>query len=348
MNQSNEHIKELIDRYLSNELQGAELAEFEARIKSDNVLKNEIEFQRTLLEGIKFARKKELKEFISASVIELESSARWNRTFLKIAAVLVLAIGTTMWFYFDPLNNDEKNLVIKDKSSGEKTSNAVEKPSSFTQSSENKTTLAESTIVAGLIEKSVQDKVIKSQLNELQKADNNKKTSSTVFSSGTDNLVSNDQSLSSNTILEDPSLVYIDDSIETRYLLAVNVTNSEYSDAPSINNFTQRGLSPNTKKSGAAENPTKPDIAKTSATTKNKNYTIEIWENPKKQLQYKFENDTIIKIFGVDNKQYMSILVLNQSTYLEYSNFFYLLEKSNQYKPLTPVTDPKIISILNK
>lgn len=99
---------ELLDQYLSNKMDEASRIEFEQRINSDSGLKNEFEFQKQLVEGIRKARVNELKTLLNNTVIP---PAQTGPTLIKIATWVVIAgmVGSGIYYWIN--KNSEPEAV---------------------------------------------------------------------------------------------------------------------------------------------------------------------------------------------------------------------------------------------
>jgi hypothetical protein len=91
---------ELIDNYLTNRLEESEKVAFEKQLASDPSLKADVEFQKSILEGVKNARTAELKAMLQK--IPLGGIAPFDFPMLRMAAAIVGAglLLTALTFYF--------------------------------------------------------------------------------------------------------------------------------------------------------------------------------------------------------------------------------------------------------
>lgn len=81
--------------------------------------------------------------------------------------------------------------------------------------------------------------------------------------------------------------------------------------------------------------------------SKNKNILrVEFWKSPINYKGYKTGKNKIV-IFGVDQYDMISFKILNNMLYMRYISDFYQIEKSGDYKSLTPVNNPQLLSQLN-
>lgn len=108
---------ELLDDYLSDKLEGAEKADFEARLEADASLRNEIAIQRELINGLKSARIAELKSMLNQAVIPPASGSSMVAKFTAWAVAAVV-VGLGSWYLLqqsdDPAVADESTVVTED------------------------------------------------------------------------------------------------------------------------------------------------------------------------------------------------------------------------------------------
>jgi hypothetical protein len=90
---------EWIDRYLRGELRGEELDVFERKLKQDPQFALEFNTQKLLADGIKLARKEELKKYIAERTRQRVITLPRNRSFLIgiAASVALFAAGWLGW-----------------------------------------------------------------------------------------------------------------------------------------------------------------------------------------------------------------------------------------------------------
>jgi hypothetical protein len=93
---------ERIDDFLANRLSEADRKSFEEQLAGNPSLKEELNFQSQLVEGVRKARAHELKSMLQQ--VPVSGGASWGS--LKMAAAVVGAglIGASLYFYYD---NDE-------------------------------------------------------------------------------------------------------------------------------------------------------------------------------------------------------------------------------------------------
>ncbi|MFN3403169.1 MAG: hypothetical protein ACK40G_03680 [Cytophagaceae bacterium] len=91
-----------IDSFLSGKLKGEEKAFFEEAMSKDPLIKNEIQLQKDIIDGLKNARKAELKARLNnIEVVGTGSSFINNAAILKFAASVVITavVGTSIYYF---------------------------------------------------------------------------------------------------------------------------------------------------------------------------------------------------------------------------------------------------------
>src|SRR5688500_16899705 len=102
---------ELLDDYLTNRLNPADKAYVENRLKQDPDLQREYTIQQNIAEGLRTARKAELKAMLNAVPIPAGGGASLV-TKLVGAGTVALIIGVGIYLYNDKATpfKEEKNL----------------------------------------------------------------------------------------------------------------------------------------------------------------------------------------------------------------------------------------------
>ena len=97
---------ELINSYLTGELNGRKLDAFKARLKKEEDLRNKLEFQQAIIDGIKEVRTQELKNFINDNV---EKEQKIQNPFLKTGLSIAASIAIILVIFFSvkPFINSE-------------------------------------------------------------------------------------------------------------------------------------------------------------------------------------------------------------------------------------------------
>ncbi|MCX6291897.1 MAG: hypothetical protein NT126_09060 [Bacteroidetes bacterium] len=128
--------KNLVNRYLNDELSGIELEHFRTRMSGDDSFAREVNFQSLLRTGILFSREEELKKRVLGKI-------RFRKTRIPFALKLIFTflvvtvLGITLWFYVgtDSANKIHVNSFFsfiskdKEKKATRKTSEAKKETS---------------------------------------------------------------------------------------------------------------------------------------------------------------------------------------------------------------------------
>jgi hypothetical protein len=105
---------ELIDRYLRDEMRGEEREVFMRRLENDPVFKLEFETQKLLAEGIRLARKQELKKFIAEKTRTRSVLLSTSKVYLLAAAASIVALAF-FWVTFRYFNEQRQSFLAKEK-----------------------------------------------------------------------------------------------------------------------------------------------------------------------------------------------------------------------------------------
>jgi hypothetical protein len=109
MAEFDEKIYDDIDRYLQGHMAPAERTQFDQLIAGDPLLKDEVKFQRTLINAVKHARRQELKNYIRANAGATSSGAGAGTRLLKLAAAILL-VGGAGFFLYTLTQKENKNV----------------------------------------------------------------------------------------------------------------------------------------------------------------------------------------------------------------------------------------------
>jgi hypothetical protein len=104
------HDRHLVDRYLSGELSGIELEEFNAKLESDVSFKEIVELQKLIYTGITHAREKELNERIRSAISYRKAIVPFGLK-LILTFLIIITLGITFWSY---LGNEFEKLKPPD------------------------------------------------------------------------------------------------------------------------------------------------------------------------------------------------------------------------------------------
>jgi hypothetical protein len=156
---------ELINAYLDNELSAADRSTFEQRLQGDSELQQELALQKDIIEGIRVARKTELKQMLNN--VPVGHTTFWSTG--KIVSVLaIVAVAVVGVVYFnqgeDPTPEPVQETlppVTQDQENTDNTmmDNTVDQPVEETITEEtSEEPVEETTEVAEVIESQPEDK----------------------------------------------------------------------------------------------------------------------------------------------------------------------------------------------
>jgi hypothetical protein len=115
---------EILDEYAGNRLNPQDRAAFEQQLESDAELKNELSLQRGIIEGIKAARKAELKSMLNnvpISTIPSEGMSIAAKAGLWV--IVAGLVSTGLYFYFNQDDNTAAQPAITNEIKEENTEN---------------------------------------------------------------------------------------------------------------------------------------------------------------------------------------------------------------------------------
>ena len=126
--------RHLIDRYLQEDISGIELENFLQRLKSDDALARQVEFQRLIYSGVRKANRDKLKEVVISSINYRKPVVPFALKMI-VTFLVVTVIGISLWFYVgnESANRDQSNswfAFLKNKSKTETTKGGEEKSKS--------------------------------------------------------------------------------------------------------------------------------------------------------------------------------------------------------------------------
>jgi hypothetical protein len=117
---------EILDEYAGNRLNPQERAAFEKQLESDAELKNELSLQREIVEGIKTARKAELKSMLNnVPVSSIPTEGMSVAAKLGLWVIVVGLVSTGLYFYLNQEENSVVQPAITNEIKEENTENTV-------------------------------------------------------------------------------------------------------------------------------------------------------------------------------------------------------------------------------
>ena len=127
---------DILDEYAGNRLNPQDRAAFEKQLESDAELKNELSLQREIIEGVRTARKAELKQMLNNVPLSSIPSEGMS-VGLKIGLWVVAAglVTSSLYFYFNREDNTIAQPPVANEIKEENTeNNVVAEPEATTES----------------------------------------------------------------------------------------------------------------------------------------------------------------------------------------------------------------------
>ena len=121
---------EKVEAYFNNELNSSDKSEFLNEMESDTELKSEYNFQNEIINGIKDARKAELKAMLNRVPITSVSTATTGLYKIFAGSVATILLGTASWYYFTTTEQVElsnQTEVVKDYTENKVAENNISK-----------------------------------------------------------------------------------------------------------------------------------------------------------------------------------------------------------------------------
>ena len=112
---------ELIDDYLANRLNEQDRQAFEQQLEGDPALKEEVEFQQQVVQGVRHARVAELKSMLNNVPV---SGNYWSGGKIAAAVVTVGIVATGLYFY---MNENEDSMTSLQEQNQEITEQSTDK-----------------------------------------------------------------------------------------------------------------------------------------------------------------------------------------------------------------------------
>lgn len=139
---------ERVEAYFNNELSDSEKNDLLSEVESNAELKSEYNFQNEVINGIKEARKAELKAMLDNVPIASISTATTGMYKLLFGGAATLILGTALWYYFNAntnLEDTDNNAIVDVAPLKDENSNAVNKVVELNNESETIKSTNEST-----------------------------------------------------------------------------------------------------------------------------------------------------------------------------------------------------------
>jgi len=104
---------EKVEAYFNNELNDSEKNDFLREVEADTELKREYDFQKEVIDGIKEARKAELKAMLNKVPISATSTATSGIYKIIAGGAATILLGTAAWYFVNSEENIEPALESK-------------------------------------------------------------------------------------------------------------------------------------------------------------------------------------------------------------------------------------------
>jgi len=290
--------KNLVKRYLNNELSGIELENFRERMLGDEHFKNEVNFQSLLRAGILFSKEEDLKKKIIERIKYRKAKIPFALK-LIFTFLIVTGIGITLWFYVgtESADNHKRYSFFPFSSKDKDKKNEIKSSEKNNQEE------------ASLSKKPVADE---SKLN----------TESGENNAGTQTDIVQTPKIDSATLVqsEEEEIVVKKEELIISVSIPVIDKPVKTSDAP-----------PNSLAHDAAEklNPSGGIPEDEKAAT---NYFVEFWVSPINYHGYKMSKNKLI-IYGIEEPDAVKLIRLNDALFMKYHNEYYRLTNTFEYIP---------------
>ena len=284
--------RHLIDRYLQEDISGIELENFLQRLKSDDDLARQVEFQRLIYNGIQKANRDKLREVIISSINYRKPVVPFALKMI-VTFLVVTVIGISLWFYVgnETANRDQSNswfAFLKSKSKTESVKEVEEKTKTSTR---QKNSSPEDTVAeVKTLEISEGDSLAVEDQKSIPSAD-----SIPINTEDANIVVKQDQLLISTTL-----------NVEDK-------TDAGNSSEESLSKDAVEHLNP------AADLPEKEKT--TSA------FIVEFWVSPINYRGYKMSKNKLI-LFGIEEPDAVKLYRVNEGIYMSYLKEYYKLVDS--------------------
>ncbi|MCH1472977.1 MAG: hypothetical protein L7V85_03600 [Bacteroidia bacterium] len=356
---------ELINSYLSGELNGRKLDAFKARLKKEEDLRNKVELQQAIIDGIKEVRTQELKDFINKNIAkEKKIQSPVFTTGLSIAASIGIIL--VIFFSIKPFIN-KKSTIGRNKSDVDSSNSAfslnekhqnslVNTDSAVDQKKSLDTQLIAKapTLEQVLIEKELGDKKaledeIENEIEEVMLSGNEDLAADDLneehSKASIDKLIKNVKSTTNNTLSTKSNQIRNDSIVQKDQLLAssnVNIkllSNTEERDDIKTTSNPDNELTDNSEakrvKSRKKNRIKKPTIR------------VEFWESVVGFNGYKYDGTTL-ELYGVSPNKKIALSSLENRLYLKKGTQYYSIIKGNRTQKFTPITNSILITLLNE
>lgn len=339
--ENQERHTELFDKYVLGTLTKAEEAELHALIENDSKLKLEFESHKLLVEGIKLARKEELKDYLKehgkVEYFENIWGQKWRKASVVIVAVFLAAFFTVEYIKKQPVNqnpvaqkekNQEKEEFSTQKELEEKplreeppkqlkTKEEVseeEDLANFDFEEQGQTNFRDT--LQKEAEELIQPKMESSSKDPMEKIAQERKLLDTTLVAFI--------AVVEPTIGKDDVVVRMSESSTQKKAEVKKKSKSTADESIETDVLKEEGLKERAKKSVKIP--------------------IELWQSPIHFKGYQYQEK--LKLYGVSIDK-IKLISLNNTLYIKIGEQYSALQKSTEYLPFKFITNPSIIAQLN-
>ena len=354
---------DLINSYLSGELQGRKLDAFKAELKTNKNLREKLELQKAIIAGIEDVRLNELKNFIKDNISKKQNT---NRPIIKTGLTIAASIGLILVVFFSIkslINNDNDSSYSSDYQDSLK-SNEKTKASEnqkINQATTNTPTYPKNSIdtqllaiapppdielsdeeITELNKELAEDEIIETIDNEIA---DELEPDSESYDEIQDTLMTQKKSIDYNLAGIQPtrndSLVQMDQLIATAFKSVRSFSNVEATDSLEI---VSNDINPETTSIQVERSREKKSK---KFTKENSTIKLEYWNSVVGFNGYKYDGYTL-QLFGIAQNEIIHLLSLDNRLYLKKNKQIFSIEKSSSAKRFTAVTNSILLKILHE
>lgn len=357
---------ELINSYLSGELNGSKLDAFKARLKEEVDFRDKVEFQEAIIKGINEVRTQELKDFIDDNITKKKKyQGPVFRTGLSIAA----SIGIILFIFFSlkPFISSKSNIshtrgnINRSESIGE-LNDSLYKDNLFhvdsiisakkledTQLIAKATSLEQTLIEKESGDNEAQENDIDNDIEEvmlLGDEDLAEDGLSMGKSLPTADIVANNaKPTSSNTLSTESDEIRNDSIIQKDQLLATSFTKIQFlSNTEEMDNIKATSDEVNELEDN---NVARRNKRSKKSRRKKSTIQVEYWKSVVGFNGYKYDGSTL-KLYGITPNEKIALSSLDNRLYLKMGNQFHSVERSNATHKFAPITNPILLKVLDE
>jgi hypothetical protein len=358
MEENSRHI-ELFDKYSQSTLSTDEKRELENLISSDPSVKLEFETHKLLVDGVRKARKEELREYLrdhgKVEYFENIWSKKW-----RVASAAIVILFTAVYFVMEyaivrpglkeSVASEDKNEHIEElKKDENKTENNASRDKLSTDDREEDISLPPPPELMEVNDGQIEsDSFYDQEIEEVVPSDDIVKEDADLleFAPKT-NSTNKDQEYNFSTETDSEKNLFVaqEEKILDTNLLAVIVVEKIVVQNKSLDEIEKTRTSERKKsKSPVLENESLEEPEADSTQSISKSYKVEIWKSPLNFKGYHYQGE-ILKLYGINVKE-VSLIEYNNGLYIKVKEKYALLKKSTEYLPFKYISNKELIKKL--